>query len=80
MIVKNENATWLPAIDEPWGDLDGNHDHGWLDLDGQIWTITKVHCFDDLGCTLDTLTIERDGVEKKIYSCDEGDTFTFDVY
>ena len=80
MIMKNENATWLPAIDEPWGHLDGNHNHGWLDLDGEIWTITNIHNFDDLGCTLDTLTIEKDGVEKKIYSCDEGETFTYDVY
>ncbi len=80
MIMTNENATWLPAIDEPWGDLDGNHDHGWLELDGEMGEITNVHNFDDHGCTRDTLTIERDGTKKEIYSSDEGDTFTFDIH
>jgi len=49
-------------------------------LNEEIWTITNLHQFDDLGGTIDTLTIERDGETKEIYSYDELDTFTFDVY
>ena len=77
--MKNENATWLPAIDEPWGDLDGNHNHGWLDLDGEIWTITNIHSYADYGATLDTFTIKKGEESKEIYSYDEGETFTFDI-
>jgi len=72
MIIKTERATWIPQLpDTP--------DLGWLDLNGEIWKITNIHSFDDFGCSLDTFTIEKDGVEKEIYSYDEGETFTFDV-
>ena len=75
MIMKKENATWMPAIDESADDVTN---HGWLDLNEELWTITKIHSFDDLGATLDTLTIEKDGETKEIYSFDECETFTFD--
>ena len=77
MIIKTERATWIPALDDPAEDVTN---HGWLDLNGEIWTITNLHQFDDLGGTLDTLTIEKDGETKEIYSYDELETFTFDVY
>jgi hypothetical protein len=73
MIIKEERVNWLPQLpDTP--------DLGWLAFDNDgIWKITNIHSFDDFGCSLDTFTIEKDGVEKEIYSYDEGETFTFDV-
>ena len=74
MIIKEEKATWIP----PYSHLG----HGWLDLGGSdnIWTITNVHHYDDYGVTLETFTIEKGGKTKEIYSYDEGETFTYDVY
>lgn len=77
MIIKEENATWIPAVDEPLGE-GGNL--GWIDLNGELWEITKYHCFDDFGTSLDTFTIALGTEVKEIYSYDEGETFTFDVY
>ena len=45
-----------------------------------IWIITKIHSYADYGASIDTFTIERDGEIKEIYSYDEGETFTYDVY
>ena len=74
MIMTEKKATWIPATGEFLN-------HGWLDLGGKdnIWIITDIHSFDDLGTTLDTFFIERDGERKEIYSHDEGETFTFDI-
>ena len=77
MLVKTENATWIPAVDEP---VENVTNYGWLDLGGEIWEITNWHSFDDFGGTHETLTILKDGAEKEIYSYDEGETFTFDTY
>jgi len=84
--MKNEKATWIPAIDEP---VENVTKYGWLSItenEGdfretqKIWEITKWHSFDDFGATMETLTIEKDGETKEIYSYDEGETFTFDAY
>jgi hypothetical protein len=74
MIATKENATWIPSTGEFLH-------HGWLDLNsnGDIWIILDIHSFDDLGATLDTFTIEKDGEIKEIYSYDEGETFTLDI-
>ena len=74
MIIKTEKATWIPPLD--------NQRNGWLDLGGEdnIWTITNIHSYADYGTTLDTFTIEKGDETKEIYSYDEGETFTFDVY
>jgi len=74
MIMKEENATWIPSTGEFLH-------HGWLDLNskGDIWIITKIHHYDDYGVELETFTIEKDGEIKEIYSYDEGETFTFDI-
>mgnify|MGYP001372696951 CR=1 FL=1 len=73
MIIKQEKATWIPQLpDSP--------DLGWLRLNGETWTITNIHHYDDYGVTLETFTIEKDGKIKEIYSYDEGETFTFDAY
>ena len=81
MIIKTEKVTWIPQLpDTP--------DLGWLNFTevkdfretNEIWTITKIYHFDDFGCSFDTFTIEKDGETKEIYSYDEGETFTFDVY
>ena len=74
MIMKQENATWIPSTGEFLH-------HGWLDLNsnGDIWIITNIHHYADYGATMETFTIERDGEIKEIYSCDEGETFTFDI-
>ena len=73
MIIKTEKATWIPQ-------LPNTPDLGWISLDDETWTITKIYNFDDFGCTLDTFTIEKDGETKEIYSYDEGETFTFDAH
>ena len=76
MIIKIENAEWMPSIDEP---LESVNQYGWLELDDEIWNISSWHSYDDLGATIETLTIEKDGEEKQIYSYDEGESFTFSV-
>ena len=81
MIVKTENATWIPPVE----DGTSKPAHGWLDIDGKIWQITNWHSFDGWGANLETLTIERGNARtqtyktKEIYSYDEGETFTFDI-
>lgn len=77
MIMKKENARWLPplkALQES-----GHNHHGWLILDRETWEITKIHSFDDFGASIETLTIERGGEIREIYSFDECETFTFDL-
>ena len=82
MIRKIEKATWLPPVN----DGTTKPAHGWLNIDGKTWQIINWHSFDDLGATLETLTIERGNQvdkskreTKEIYSFDEGETFTFDI-
>tara|TARA_B100000029_G_scaffold328164_1_gene320493 strand:+ start:291 stop:497 length:207 start_codon:yes stop_codon:yes gene_type:complete len=68
MIVKKENA----ELDETGK---------FIILDEVLWVITNHHHYADLGETLDSFTIVNfAGEQKKIYSYDEGETFTFDVY
>ena len=78
MIIKEERATLIPPMDET-----GLTNRGWIHLDDGIWTITNWHSFDDFGSAffrkLERLTISKDGEVKKIYSYDEGETFTYDV-
>ena len=57
----------------------GDNQHGWLIIDRKTWNVTNWHSFDDFGSTVETLTIEKDGETKEIYSLDEGETFTFDI-
>ena len=57
----------------------GHNQHGWLIIDSRTWEITNIHSFDDFGSTVETLTIERDGKTKEIYSLDQCETFTFDL-
>jgi len=64
MMIEKTKITFVPPMRQD--------DHGWLDIDGEILLITKIHSFDDFGQTLDTLTLE-DGQE--VYSHDEGETF-----
>jgi|TARA_Y100000310_G_scaffold106644_1_gene105131 hypothetical protein len=74
MLVKKERVKWLPQLPD-------TDELGWLAFDDStIWKIMKIHNFDDLGCTLDTFTIMNGAEVKEIYSYDEGETFTYDVY
>ena len=57
-------------------------EHGWLDIPSEglgLWRITNWHSFDDFGATIDTLTVQRLGVTKEVYSFDEGETFTLEA-
>ena len=77
--MKDENITLIPGI-TTMGSGEGAP-HGWLDIPSEglgLWAITNWHSFDDIGNTLETLTIKRLGVTKEVYSFDEGETFTFD--
>ena len=59
----------------------GKTEHGWLDIPSEglgLWMITNWHSFDDFGATIDTLTVQRLGVTKEVYSFDEGETFTLE--
>ena len=68
MIMKKENAT----LDE---------DGKFLTLDDILWSVLNHHSFDDFGATVDTFTIMNfAGDVKEIYSFDECETFTFDLY
>ena len=81
MIMKTENKIrWMPPLKEL--QESGKNQHGWIYLiaGDRAWEITDWHSFDDLGQTIETLTIERDGDMMEIYSHDEGETFTFDLY
>ena len=72
-----QEIRWMPplkALQES-----GHNSHGWLIVDGKTWEITRIHSFDDFGATLETLTIERGGETKEVYSFDECETFTFDL-
>ena len=84
MITQTNEITWIPPVN----DGTSKPAHGWLNIDGKIWQITDWHSFDDLGSTIETLTIERGNhvkgapvyrEQKEIYSFDEGETFTFDI-
>ena len=83
MIIKTEDATWIPPVD----DGTSKPAHGWLNINGKTWQITNWHSFNDFGATIETLTIERGNQvdsskreTKEIYSYDEGETFTYDIY
>ena len=75
MKTKDENITLIPALPPAKG-------HGWLDIASEglgLWAITDWHSFDDIGNTLETLTVKRLGVTKEVYSFDEGETFTLEA-
>ena len=73
MVIKTENVAWIPQLpDTP--------DLGWLRLNNEIWTITNIYHYADYGATMETFTIEKDGLTREIYSYDEGETFTFDCW
>tara|TARA_Y100001949_G_scaffold118527_1_gene100690 strand:+ start:211 stop:465 length:255 start_codon:yes stop_codon:yes gene_type:complete len=83
MIQKTEDVTWIPPVNEEGTTKPAL---GWLQIGGKIWQIINWHSFDDLGATIETLTIERGNQvdqskreTKEIYSFDEGETFTFDI-
>ena len=85
MIQKTEDVTWIPPVNEEGTTKPAL---GWLQIGGKIWQIINRHSFDDLGATIETLTIERGNhvkgwpvhrEQKEIYSFDEGETFTFDI-
>ena len=78
MIKKKEKIRWMPPL-QAMQDSGRNY-HGWLIIDLNTWEIIKWHSFADFGATIETLTITKDGETKEIYSLDEGETFTFDVY
>lgn len=74
--VKTEHEIrWMPPL-KAYATLNS---HGWLIIDRKTWEITNVHHFDDFGQTIETLTIEKDGETKEIYSLDECETFTFEL-
>ena len=61
----------------------GANQHGWIILgygsNSTTWEIVNWHSFDDMGNTVETLTIQSGKEQKEIYSFDEGETFTFEV-
>jgi len=73
--MKDEEIVLIPSFPP-------NKGHGWLDIPSEglgLWAITNWHSFDDIGNTLETLTVKRLGVTKEVYSFDEGETFTFEA-
>ena len=88
MIIKTkEKVRLLPARKGSYTSTELNSgkpltEHGWLDIPSEgegLWLITDWHSFDDFGATMETLTIQRSGESKEIYSYNEGETFTFDI-
>ena len=61
----------------------GVNQHGWIILGtgygSTTWEIINWHSYDDIGNTIETLTIQNGEKQKEIYSLDEGETFTFDL-
>ena len=87
MIIKEENITLIPVTKNSYAGKALNSDkalteHGWLDIPSEglgLWMITDWHSFDDIGNTIETLTVQRLGVTKEVYSFDEGETFTLEA-
>ena len=81
MIMKTENAKWIPPLEELQNS--GVNKHGWLAIDEfdsqTIWEITDIHFYNGYGRTLETYIIKSGKEVKEIYSLDEGETFTFDL-
>ena len=85
--MKEENITLIPVTKHSYaGKALNSHkaltEHGWLDIPSEglgLWRITDWHSFDDIGNTIETLTIQSGKEQKEIYSTDEGETFTFDL-
>jgi len=78
MVIKTENATWMPPLQALQDS--GRNQHGWIVLDSKTWEVTNLYHYDDYGVTMETFTIEKDGETREIYSYDEGETFTFDCW
>lgn len=82
MIIKTEEAVWLPPPEAL--QRSGVNQHGWIALgkgdDSTIWEILNIHHYSDYGVTLETFTIQSGKEQKEIYSYDEGETFTFDCW
>jgi hypothetical protein len=77
-----EAARWVPPLKEL--QRSGVNQHGWIIIKpvgwpSTTWEIINWHSFDDLGQTIETLTIQSGEVQKEIYSLDEGETFTFEL-
>jgi hypothetical protein len=77
-----ETARWLPPLKAL--QRSGANQHGWIILNpvgwpSTTWEIINWHSFDDLGNTIETLTIQSGEAQKEIYSFDEGETFTLEV-
>ena len=87
MKVKEENITLIPVTKNSYaGKALNSHkaltEHGWLDIPSEglgLWRITNWHSFDDIGNTIETLTIQSGKELIDIYSFDEGETFTFEL-
>ena len=78
--MKTEKAlVWIPPLKAL--QASGENQHGWIDdrSTGTIWDIINWHSFDDLGNTIETLTLQSHKTMKEIYSFDEGETFTFEI-
>ena len=82
-MMNDEKITFIPAknshANRALNDGTSLTNHGWLDIpsDGLgLWRISNWHSFDDMGATLETLTVQRLGVTKEVYSYDDGETFT----
>tara|TARA_R110002020_G_scaffold35609_2_gene107344 strand:+ start:514 stop:738 length:225 start_codon:yes stop_codon:yes gene_type:complete len=65
--TEKEEISWLPPLRD--------RDHGWLNIEGELWLITKWHHFDDFGQTIETVTAKKGDTEIEVYSMDEGLTW-----
>ena len=82
MKTKKENQIkWLPPLKQLQNA--GLNYHGWIVIgkgsQSTTWDIINWHSFDDLGQTIETLTIQSGREQKEIYSLDEGETFTMEL-
>ena len=76
-----ETARWMPPLKQLQNA--GLNYHGWIIIgtgsQSTTWDIINWHSFDDLGQTIETLTIQSGREQKEIYSLDEGETFTMEL-
>ena len=76
-----ETARWMPPLKQLQNA--GLNYHGWIIIgtgsQSTTWDIINWHSFDDIGNTIETLTIQSGKEQKEIYSFDEGETFTFEL-
>ena len=76
-----ETARWMPPLKAL--QRSGANQHGWIIIgtgsQSTTWDIINWHSFDDIGNTIETLTIQSGKEQKEIYSTDEGETFTLEL-